>query len=163
MPHVTQAQVKQRRDALIAAAKVEQRPLPEWCGEYGFKYAHAAATLRASSVPFKGIREAKEERLLSLHEQGLDCHAIAKETGHSSASYVYRRLIDLGAKPAYPHCGHNLTVGGKRMSKECPRVVKMLGDLKRGYTTGKMVDKYGVCRERVGQVRAYGIEAGLLP
>ena len=53
-------------------------------------------------------------------------------------------------------------IGGKRMSKECPRNIKMLGDLKRGFDTGKMMDKYGVCRERVSQVRAYGIEAGLL-
>lgn len=163
MLQVSHEQAKQRRDALIAAAKVEQRPLPEWCGEYGFKYAHAAATLRARSVPFKGVKDAKEARLLSLHEKGLDCHAIAKETGLSSAAYVYARLLELGATPERPKPTGNLVVGGKRMNKECPRVVKMIGDLKKGKDTAWMRDKWGVCRERVNQVRAYGIEAGLLP
>lgn len=157
------ATVRKRREALIATARVEQRPLDEWCVELGFRYGSASAYLRRAGVPFKGTREAKAEKMLSLHEAGLDCHAIAKEMGHATAHYAYRRLLELGAKPAYPNGGHNKTIGGKRMSKETPRVVKMLGDLKRGMETADMLAKYGVSRERISQVRAYGVEAGLLP
>lgn len=153
---------KQRREALIAAGRVEQRPLEEWCGEYGFGYCSAASHLRRACVPFKGIRGAKAEKMLALHGKGLDCAAIAKEMGLSGARYVYRRLLDMGASPSHIAQPGNMEIGGKRMSRDVPRILKMVGDLKRGLSTADMQAKYGVCRERVSQVRAYGIAAGLL-
>jgi hypothetical protein len=154
---------KQRHDALIAAAKVETRPLADWCGELGYTYEYAHAILLRYSVPFKGRREAKQEKMLELCAKGLDCMQIANELGMASAWHVHKRLTYLGAKPMKLVGQHRVyEIGNRHLSRDVPRPIKMIGDLKRGMKTRDMQEKYGVSRERISQVRAFGVQEGLL-
>jgi hypothetical protein len=152
-----------RRLSLIALAKQEVRLISELASEVGMRVPYAESILRRHNVPYISISKAKKQQMVSLHREGHDCVSIAKEMGLKSAEHVYRRLLQLGEKPKGPRFPYQpKQVGHRRLGRDMPRIVKMLGDMKDGKDNAFIQEKYGICRERAGQVRAYGIAAKLL-
>jgi hypothetical protein len=124
---------------------------------------YVRACLRRAGVAMETPFQQKAKAMVRRCEEGASCEEIAKEFGLSGADYAYVRLKQLGAKPKRPaQKGNIFQIGTRKLARDVPRVVKMLGDLKRGMDSAGMQAKYGVCRERVSQVRAYGVEVGLL-
>jgi hypothetical protein len=154
-----------RRNSMIAFAKEAEKPhaLSELAKRFGFSTDTARSCLMREKAPFVSPRDEKKDKMLALYKQGLDCASISKEMGLSSAIYAYKRLQDMGENPVRPRGeGAYFQLGTRKLSRDVPRLIKMLGDLKRGVDTATMQAKYGICRERVSQVRAYGVATGLL-
>ncbi len=151
-----------KKDYIVAAVKMGS-PLDAVATKYGVSRQHVEGICRRHKVPYVSISEGKKQRMVSLHREGHDCVSIAKEMGLKSAEHVYRRLLQLGEKPKGPRFPYQpKQIGHRRLGRDMPRIVKMLGDMKDGKDNAFIQEKYGICRERAGQVRAYGIAAKLL-
>lgn len=151
-----------KNETYIALAR-EGVSCEEIAARFCVKEEYVRACLRMAGLAPESPFQRKTKAMVKRCEEGDSCEEIAKEFGLSGADYAYVRLKQLGAKPKKPAPKGNIyQIGSRKLARDMPRVVKMMGDLKRGLTTADMQAKYGVCRERVSQVRAFGVEAGLL-